>query len=82
MFAEHKLVSIKDVQENAEIVDKAKHITTKGVRKLDALHIACAIFSQCKYFLTTDDKVLKKGHLIEEIKIVDPFLFIKETDEL
>ncbi len=81
-IGEWKIYSALDVQENAEIVDNAKYLTSKGLRKLDALHISCAIFSQCEYFLTTDDKVLKKDYLIEEIKIVDPFLFIKETDEL
>ena len=50
------------------------------MRKKDALHVACAIFSKCDFFLTTDDKVLKKDCLVEEIKIVDPFLFIKEAD--
>ena len=31
------------------------------------------------YFLTTDDKVLKKSDIIEEINIVDPFGFMKEV---
>lgn len=51
----------------------------KGMRKMDSLHIAYAIYSQCDYFLTTDDKVLKKSDIIEEINIVDPFGFIKEV---
>jgi len=46
---------------------------------MDLLHIACAIYSQYDYFLTTDDKVLKKPDIIEEINIVDPFGFIKEV---
>jgi len=48
--------------------------------KKDALHVACTIFSKCDYFLTTDDKVLQKDCLVEKIKIADPFLFIKETE--
>lgn len=79
---EWKNYSIKDVEENAEIVDSANCLVDKGLGKLDALHIACAVFSKCDYFVTTDDKVLKKDDLIEEIKIVDPFVFIKETDQL
>ncbi len=50
-----------------------------GKPSMDSLHIACAIYSQCDYFLTTDDKVLKKSDIIEEINIVDPFGFIKEV---
>jgi predicted nucleic acid-binding protein len=77
---EWKIFSIVDVQENAEIIIKATDLNNKGIPKLDALHIACAIFSKCEYFLTTDNKVLKKDNLVNELKIVDPFLFIKETD--
>jgi predicted nucleic acid-binding protein len=78
---EWKIHSVIDVQENAEILSKSKYLIDKGMRKLDALHIACAIFSKCDYFLTTDDKVLKKDNLVTELKIVDPFFFIKETEK-
>ncbi len=78
---EWKIYSAVDVKENSEIIEKAKNLINKGLRKLDALHIACAIFSQCGYFLTTDDKVLKKNNLIAELKVADPFLFIKETEK-
>ncbi|KPA13840.1 hypothetical protein MHK_005954 [Candidatus Magnetomorum sp. HK-1] len=77
---EWKIYSIVDVQENTEIIDKANTLKDIGIRKKDALHVACAIFSKCDYFLTTDDKILKKDYLFEEIKIADPFLFIKEAE--
>lgn len=78
---EWRKYSTLDVQARTEIVEKANDLTNTGFRKLDALHIACAIFSQCEYFITTDDKVLKKNNLVGELKIVDPFLFIKEAYE-
>jgi predicted nucleic acid-binding protein len=74
-----KKYAIVDIQENTEIIKKANSLSRKGMRKMDSLHIACAIYSQCDYFLTTDDKVLKKSDIIEEINIVDPFGFIKEV---
>ncbi len=74
-----KKYAIVDIQENTEIIEKANSLSCKGMRKMDSLHIACAIYSQCDYFLTTDDKVLKKSDIIEEINIVDPFGFIKEV---
>ena len=74
-----KKYAIVDIQENTEIIEKANSLSRKGMRKMDSLHIACAIYSQCDYFLTTDDKVLKKPDIIEEINIVDPFGFIKEV---
>ena len=30
-----------------------------GVKEKDAYHVACAIIAQCKYFITTDDRLLK-----------------------
>jgi len=49
-----------------------------GLRKIDALHVACAVNAGCAYFITTDDQVLRKADRINEIKIVDPIEFIKK----
>ena len=51
-----------------------------GVKSKDALHVACAIYAQCEYFLTTDDALLGKGKAIPEIKIIDPPAFIREVN--
>ena len=34
-------------------------IRATGVKAADACHVACAEFSGCDYFLTTDDRILK-----------------------
>jgi predicted nucleic acid-binding protein len=57
----------------------AKLLNEKGVKKLDSLHVACAIVAKVDYFLTTDDGILKKAMLANEIKITDPIGFIKEV---
>ncbi len=46
---------------------------------VSALLIACAIKSNCDYFITTDIKLLKKD--ITNIKIIDPINFIREMEE-
>jgi len=51
-------------------------INRKGVRENDALHVACAIESQCEYFITTDDGLLNKD--IENIKIINPIDFVRK----
>ena len=68
-----------DVQENNELLKKAKLLNKKGFPKIDSLHVACAIVMKCKYFLTTDDKVLKLSSTVSEININDPIGFIKEV---
>jgi hypothetical protein len=74
-----KKYSIGDVDENNELKGIATSLNKKGFHKIDSLHLACAIFSKCKYFLTTDDQILKLAAIVKEIKIVDPIAFIKEV---
>ena len=54
-------------------------VEQKGVRINDALHIACAIESQCKYFITTDMDLIKKD--IRDIRIINPIDFIRQMEE-
>ncbi len=51
-----------------------------GVKEKDAYHVACAIVAQCKYFITTDDRLLKYDS--KDIYLVTPGEFIRrmETD--
>ena len=74
-----KEYAIEDVEENPLIIEKAKELHKKGFHKIDSLHIACAITSNCEYFLTTDDHILKRTNLCNDIKINDPIGFIKEN---
>lgn len=71
--------STTDIIENAEVLEEAALLNSKGFKKLDSLHIACALFANCDYFLTTDDNILKISKTIKEIKIDDPIAFIKEV---
>jgi hypothetical protein len=62
------------------ILAKGKQIEQNKIRPNDALHIACAIESQCKYFITTDDGLINKG--LNEIIIINPIDFTRiEGDE-
>ena len=72
----------KDIltQENSKIIDRAEKFVDEGLKSYDALHLACAIESECDYFITTDAKILKTQ--TEEISIVDPIEFIKTTEEV
>ena len=81
-FAKHSNIF---VFENEEILRNAEEIEQHNIKELDALHIACAIYSKSDYFITTDDRVLKYND--SRIKIVSPIDFIKiyekgdESDE-
>jgi predicted nucleic acid-binding protein len=46
----------------------------KGIKAKDSLHIACALEAKCKYFITTDRKVLNKS--VDDIIIINPVDFV------
>lgn len=62
-----------------EIVSIAEPIISSGVKEKDALHIACAIYSSCGYFLTTDDRLLK--YRTERINVMSPVQFVNEMED-
>lgn len=74
-----KKYAVQDIEENPEVLKTANLLNQIGIQKIDSLHIACAVFSKCDYFLTTDDKILRLREQINHIKINDPIGFIKEV---
>ena len=66
----------------ATIHQIANEIAATGVNATNSVHVACAIFSKCDYFLTTDKRIIK--YVTDKTKIVTPIGFIDEwndTDE-
>ena len=74
-----KKYAITDIEESTDIIKTALLLNSKGLQKMDSLHIACAIFAKADYFLTTDDKVIKKANVITDLEISDPINFIKKV---
>jgi len=74
-----RMYAVDDVVENASLLSLARQIHDQGIKRLDALHIACAIDGGADQFLSTDDGILKKGALIKGVRITDPIGFIKEV---
>ena len=70
-----------NTDETKEIIGKAERFYQMGIKSKDSIHLACAISTQCEYFLTTDDELIKKASGIKEIKVTDPISFIKEATE-
>ena len=74
-----RVYSKTDIEEDEKLVDIATRINQHGIKKMDSLHIACAITAGADYFLTTDDEILKRAVHIQGIRITDPIGFIKEV---
>jgi predicted nucleic acid-binding protein len=78
-IVEWRKYAVQDVVESKEVLGVAAMLQKQGIKKIDSLHIACAIEAGSDYFLTTDDGVSKKATLIQGIKVTDPIGFIKEV---
>ncbi len=78
-IAKWQIHSGEYVEESEELLRVAKVLLGHGLKKIDALHLACAIVVGADFFLTTDDGILKKAALVLDIQINDPIGFIKEA---
>jgi len=74
-----KIFAVEDIEENDTILAIGRKLEKIGLKKIDALHIACAIYAKCNYFITTDKGILKKAKRIKEIIVIDPINFIREA---
>ena len=60
------------------ILSAAKELESKGIKPRDSMHLACALKWKAEYFLTCDDKLIKKAsELNMNIKIINPLRFIE-----
>lgn len=74
---EYTSIYVSDRSKN-EIEKCASEIMKTGIKEKDACHVACAVIAQCKYFITTDDRLLK--YHSENIKLVTPGEFIRRME--
>lgn len=65
-------------ERDEHIVRIAEPIIQTGIKEKDAFHVACAIFAQCDYFITTDDRLLK--YQTDQIPLVTPGEFIRRLE--
>ena len=75
-------LTVIDVVENETVLSLAARFSVYGLKAKDALHIACAVYAKCGFFLSTDDLVLKKMSGKSEIVVINPTEFIKIIEEV
>lgn len=68
------------VEETPEIINAMRDAVVKGLKPLDALHLACAMAMPCEVFLTVDKGLLRKGSLFEGIRVLNPINFVMEKE--
>lgn len=67
------------IEKAGEIKLKAEEIMKTGVKMKDAFHVACAIYSSCDCFLTTDNRLLK--YHTSKIQMLNPIDFIRRLED-
>ena len=60
------------------VVHTARELVGIGLKPKDALHVSCAIISQCDCFVTTDDQILKAGKEIDAVVVLGPVTLVQE----
>ena len=62
------------VELNINIINQAKVLMNQAnIKQMDALHLACAVYSGTDIFLTVDDKLIKAcNNLNLDMKVINP----------
>lgn len=76
-IADWQQIGVVDVSVNEPVKQTAETLSQIGVKPMDALHVACAIEAGVKYFLTTDNALLRKMEKHGGIRVVDPVDFVR-----
>lgn len=74
-------LATKDADASPEIIAAAEKMNHLGFGKKDSIHLACAIATGWDCFLTTDDGVLKRRLLVNEIAILNPLDYVAAHDD-
>ncbi|HEX9939676.1 MAG TPA: PIN domain-containing protein [Longimicrobium sp.] len=65
-YAEEALsVANHFVPATSTVADRARKYVDRGIKPLDALHLACAVEGGAAYFCTCDDRLLKRARIVD-----------------
>ena len=65
--------------ENDKIIEYAEKLKKLDIRTKDALHIACGVYTNSDYLITTDKKLFNLR--LDDIQIINPLDFLNEVEE-
>ena len=67
------------VMESPELLQLSQQLNQLGLKKVDALHVACAVTAKADALLTTDKGILTKAAMVQFVHILDPINFLRES---
>ncbi len=79
-FVQETLLKSKQtIQASDSVEQRARMYCDKGIKVLDALHLACAVEEQATYFCTCDDRFYRRAKQLdtEQTLVVSPLELIE-----
>ena len=74
-------LAVESVTPDESVLTAAKEFESKGIKPRDSIHLACALKGKAEYFLTCDDKLIKRATTLDiNIKIINPLRFIEDME--
>lgn len=71
----------ESVTPDESVLTAAKEFESKGIKPRDSMHLACALKGKAEYFLTCDDKLIRRATTLDiNIKIINPLRFIEDME--
>lgn len=71
----------ESVTPDESVLSAAKEFESKGIKPRDSMHLACALKGKAEYFLTCDDKLIRRATTLDiNIKIINPLRFIEDME--
>ena len=80
-IAKWNVQAIITIEETSSLLTITTLLVEIGLSAKDALHVACAIEGQADYFVTTDDKLIKKLVSFREMKAINLVDLVGLVDE-
>mgnify|MGYP001034266936 CR=1 FL=1 len=60
-----------------DVERRAVALESEGLKQLDALHVACSERASCEFFLTCDDRLIRR--YAGSLRVISPVTFILEV---
>lgn len=76
-----KIKAVIDIEETPALLATAETLVQLGLSAKDALHVASAVEGKAHYFVTTDDKLIKRLATYSAIETINPVDIAGRLDE-
>jgi len=75
-------IAQQTIEPSKDILQRSEELEKAGIKNMDAVHLACAEIFGCDFFVTCDDKLIKKANRLNvQLDVCNPINFIQKVAE-